>query len=765
MLGSNNCLARTLIGPVNLEEARTMYIEASVRNGALEDLEKYAVGPPVGTIRAVGSVIQPAKSGRTKFTTEDDHELIDWVTRVEQTGGSTSGNEIYKQLEAKVRGEHHRYLEKHTDLSTLQNPRHTWQSWRDRWVKTLKILPRSAFASQDAPPTPPADQSVEANRSPRVTKREKMGRIRFTQEDAKALLNHGDDIEALEPHNKQQAWSKWANSYDHPEDHSAEEWQDLWERTIRPIFLKQESQRVQEPAVDQGSVDADAEPHGDPEEQEQASRPVSIPPADEAARMSTVPRSPSYHPESPTRQYQVPVPDRGSPSCVINLTDGANDGIHGSISPAKRKRPAFEDEEEVPSSSPPQSGLSSKRLRRDSVRPEILSPRVPAKEIPDTYATDKPGAPAVIVISDENDSPSSEEEDAYSEASHSLSPELGSSPKPMFSNPDHNMSRTQAAFLESAPPIDLGIPAPDGGWSDEGEDKRDDKSNSEQDHEPELAEEEATEFDLPAPEGGWPDEDAEDNSQGSADGKTEYDRILEEEGGGVYEDENEGEGEVEDGVVVDADSQIDEITGTESSMHTQEKIVAKAMGMRAPSSPTTVRSPSPAPAPAPARFQPTAPGSALTTPTKEPDLFLSEPDGGWDNILSSPPVSPSATQPANQSPSTKKQQQQAPQDPEPNPAANLDAFIAYLLTQNHTEENILLALRCTNFDSRLTEKALVYMKTHPGEIPPDTRGCWTEHDDGSLRGNNASEIRALERKHGKESLEVRWMVLQCLDST
>ncbi len=205
---------------------------------------------------------------------------------------------------------------------------------------------------------------------------------------------------------------------------------------------------------------------------------------------------------------------------------------------------------------------------------------------------------------------------------------------------------------------------------------------------------------------------------------------------------------------MDLDSPIDEITGTESSMNTQEKIVAKAMGMRAGSPSTTVRSPSPAPAPA--RFQPTAPGSPLTTPTPEPDLFLSEPEGGWDNILSSPPVS------ANQSQATK--QQQAPQDPEPDHAANLDAFIAYLLTQNHNEDDILLALRCTNFDHQLTEKVLTYIKTHPGEIPPDMRGCWTDRDDGSLRGNNASEIGTLEEKHGKESLEVRWRVLECYTS-
>lgn len=79
------------------------YIEVSVRNGALEDLEKHAVGPPAGSVRAVGSTIQPAKSSRTKFTSDDDRILVNWVVGIEQSGGATSGNEIYKQLEAKVR--------------------------------------------------------------------------------------------------------------------------------------------------------------------------------------------------------------------------------------------------------------------------------------------------------------------------------------------------------------------------------------------------------------------------------------------------------------------------------------------------------------------------------------------------------------------------------------------------------------------------------------------------------------------------------------
>lgn len=79
------------------------YIEKSIRNGVLEDLEDHAVGPPAGTVRSVGSDIHPAKTTRTKFTQEDDRILWLWVEQTPQQGGGTDGNQIYKQLEAKVR--------------------------------------------------------------------------------------------------------------------------------------------------------------------------------------------------------------------------------------------------------------------------------------------------------------------------------------------------------------------------------------------------------------------------------------------------------------------------------------------------------------------------------------------------------------------------------------------------------------------------------------------------------------------------------------
>lgn len=75
-----------------------------MKNGALEDLEDHKVGPPQGTVRSVGSIIHAAKSTRSKYSQDDDRILWNWVHDNPQKGGGTDGNEIYKQLEAKVRG-------------------------------------------------------------------------------------------------------------------------------------------------------------------------------------------------------------------------------------------------------------------------------------------------------------------------------------------------------------------------------------------------------------------------------------------------------------------------------------------------------------------------------------------------------------------------------------------------------------------------------------------------------------------------------------
>lgn len=78
-------------------------IDDAIRAGQLPDFNeaKYIAGPETGSFRAVGSS-RPIKVGRTPFTLEDKVQLYDWVQSVARRGGSTRGNEIYKQLESIV---------------------------------------------------------------------------------------------------------------------------------------------------------------------------------------------------------------------------------------------------------------------------------------------------------------------------------------------------------------------------------------------------------------------------------------------------------------------------------------------------------------------------------------------------------------------------------------------------------------------------------------------------------------------------------------
>lgn len=76
------------------------WIEDSVKHGKLMDKEDYVITTPGHESRPVGSVQH--KSTRNAFTKEDDLLLAKFVAKHEREGTATSGNVIYKQLEAKV---------------------------------------------------------------------------------------------------------------------------------------------------------------------------------------------------------------------------------------------------------------------------------------------------------------------------------------------------------------------------------------------------------------------------------------------------------------------------------------------------------------------------------------------------------------------------------------------------------------------------------------------------------------------------------------
>ncbi|GAB7349409.1 hypothetical protein MBLNU459_g8526t1 [Dothideomycetes sp. NU459] len=112
------------------------FIEAAIAKGGLPEECEHPAGKAANTVREVASTA-PGKTTRTPFTAEDDRVLWQWVKTAEASGVAVKGNELYKQLEAK-------------------NPRHTFQSWRDRYVRHLSFKPPASL------PTPPLDLSSGA---------------------------------------------------------------------------------------------------------------------------------------------------------------------------------------------------------------------------------------------------------------------------------------------------------------------------------------------------------------------------------------------------------------------------------------------------------------------------------------------------------------------------------------------------------------------------------------------------------------------------
>lgn len=94
------------------------FILHSIEKGELQDLDQYRVGINSRVDRPVGSIVTASKGSRTRFTQADDQILYNWLTPYRERGGAYRGNEIYKQLEIKY-------------------PHHTFQSWRDRYLKKV----------------------------------------------------------------------------------------------------------------------------------------------------------------------------------------------------------------------------------------------------------------------------------------------------------------------------------------------------------------------------------------------------------------------------------------------------------------------------------------------------------------------------------------------------------------------------------------------------------------------------------------------------
>ncbi|EHY58206.1 hypothetical protein HRR83_004934 [Exophiala dermatitidis] len=128
------------------------YVELSIRKGRLENLADHAVGASTRAGRAVGSTVTAPRSIRVNYTPEDDQFLWNWLKPFEDSGGPVSGTEIYRQVEQ-------------------ANPRHTWQSWRERWLKHTRFQKRQITSSTPQTQEQTEEQPQESPVQPQPRKR------------------------------------------------------------------------------------------------------------------------------------------------------------------------------------------------------------------------------------------------------------------------------------------------------------------------------------------------------------------------------------------------------------------------------------------------------------------------------------------------------------------------------------------------------------------------------------------------------------------
>ncbi|KAI9845080.1 MAG: hypothetical protein M1837_005084 [Sclerophora amabilis] len=450
------------------------YITESVRNGQLEDLDAHAVGPPSSTARSVGAS-RPGKRSRTPFTAEDDRILYKWVTDQEHKGERVLGNEIYKQLEER-------------------NPRHTYQSWRDRWVKYVSLTHQSA--PQNSLPTPPLNATspqAEDDTSKRKSQRLSAG---FTVDEFQVLLGAANDILNIDEKKLAEAWDKWSEA--NPE-HTAAEWRQYFEQKVAPIYNGISQQPSPHDVIQSLPMSKDAltKPNGNAKElsvtametkdsvegSERFGKGSSVRPA--GSKLSREHKKYAQAQNSPRRQHQ-PFPASANPESRSPLNIGAqtpqnhtsarrkhldNDAKRTSSSNSKSRAVTLTKrdrgiDETASSEQELEQGIaptSKRRKLQKSTTGDQEIPSYPKRNI----CRSRPGS-NTATSPKANGGTSQHEESDKSPGSPISSPSV--------TDPTLIGKDTQAIFLAETQAVDFGVPPPIGGWDDDDEEEEEEKN-------------------------------------------------------------------------------------------------------------------------------------------------------------------------------------------------------------------------------------------------------------------------------------------------
>lgn len=187
------------------------------------------------------------------------------------------------------------------------------------------------------------------------------------------------------------------------------------------------------------------------------------------------------------------LPKRSTPLKMSPSAEGQN---------LKRKHGSLE--EEIPSSSPPETALPVKRSRLNGLElPREIestpqsSPSNPAKQQP---------SPVFIEIDDDSEEDASDNEEDDDE---DYGP-LGQEPSDTLSEPDRAVQDTQAILKADTQSIDFDVHPPDESWDEEEAEEEPENEHHTQ----------SIEIEVPPSEGGWDDEDSGDEAFESESGST-----------------------------------------------------------------------------------------------------------------------------------------------------------------------------------------------------------------------------------------------------
>jgi hypothetical protein len=296
------------------------FIDSAIRAGELPDPEDHPAGPKAGTVRAAGSTALPAKGTRTPFTAEDDRVLWQWVERAKNEGGMIKGNEIYKQLEQK-------------------NPRHTYQAWRDRYLKKLMDKPpagvevKVAANVEPSPPHSPDEQDHRAeptsnmNGQPSVEQADDRDeQPNFGDAEFEAIMAHAHDISNIPEDQMEVAFQAWAQCSPENARFSPEAWRDFWEVTVLPAYRKQRKERKRKRSSRHESIEPTAT-------QSKASKKAKVGNDVVSEQVKRPRRTQSSQTESAARQNplppKAPVPPHSTQPIDISSDDDEEDDVQG----------------------------------------------------------------------------------------------------------------------------------------------------------------------------------------------------------------------------------------------------------------------------------------------------------------------------------------------------------------------------------------------------------------------------------------------------